>query len=82
MRLTVQDLFIGTESADSDTPATQYVAEKLPVRATEFWSLLPVGDQPLCLRNSVGEMRCPHLELPQASMEADKRLRVLCRRDV
>jgi hypothetical protein len=82
MRLTVQDLFVGAEAADSDAQATQYVAEKLPVGAKELWSLLPVGDQPLCLSNPVGEMRCSHLELPQASMEADKRLRVLCRRDV
>ena len=81
MRLTVQDLFVGAESADSDTQATQYVAEKLPVGAKELWSLLSVGDQPLCLNNSVGEMRCSHLELPQASMEADKRLRVLGRPD-
>ena len=62
MRLTVQDLFVGTESADSDTQATQYVAEKLPVGTTELWSLLWVGDQRLCLSNSVGEMRRSYLQ--------------------
>ena len=70
MRLTVQDLFAGTESADSDTQATQYVAEKLPIGTKELWSLLWVGDQLLCLSNLIGEMRCSHLELAQASMEA------------
>jgi len=81
MRLTVQDLFVGTESADSDTQASQYVAEKLAVGTKELWSLLWVRDQRLCLGNSVGEMRRSHLELAQASMEADKRLRVLGRAD-
>jgi hypothetical protein len=63
MRLAVQDLLVGAESADSDTQATQYVAEKLPVGTEELWSLLWIGDQPLCLSNSVGEMRCSDLEL-------------------
>ena len=62
MRLTVQDLFAGTESADSDTQATQYAAEKLPVGTKELWSLLWVGDQPLCLSNSIGEMRRSYLQ--------------------
>ena len=82
MRLTVQDLFVGAESADCDALAAQYVAEKRPVGAEELWSLLWVGDQPLCLGNSVGEMWCSHLELAQASMESDERQRVLRRRDL
>jgi hypothetical protein len=81
MRLTVQDLFVGAGSADSDTQVTEYVAEKLPVGANERWRLLSVGDQSPRLSNSVSEMRCSHLELAQASMEADQGLRVLCRRD-
>ena len=59
----MQDLFVAAESAESDTQATQYVAEKLPVGAKELWSLLSVGDQPLCLSDSVGKTRCSHLEL-------------------
>jgi hypothetical protein len=82
MRLTVQDLFVAAEIADSDSQATQCVGEKLAVGAREFWRLLWVSDQLLGLSNSVREMRCPHCELAQASMEADKRLRVLWRSNV
>jgi hypothetical protein len=82
MRLAVQDLLVGAETADSDTLATQHIAEKLPVGAEEFWSLRFVGYQPLCLSDSLGVMRCSHLELAQASVQAEERLRVLGWRDV
>ncbi len=82
MRLTVQELFAGGESADFGTQATQCVAEEFPVGARKPWGLLSVGDQPLCFGDSVGEMRCAHLDLAQAGMEPDKCLRVLGRRDV
>lgn len=43
-----------------------YVAAALTLAGAAWFT----RTQPLCLGNSVGEMRCSHLELAQASMEA------------
>jgi hypothetical protein len=82
MRLTVQQLLAGTPTANRGPQATECVAEEFPVGTEKRWSLVSVANLSLRTGDSIGEVRCPQIDLAQAGMEPDECVRIVGRRDV
>src|SRR5665213_3604584 len=68
MRLTMQQLFTATAAADRGLQVSQRVAEQFTVGIEKLRALLSVTDHPLCVGDSIGEMRCPQIDSAQAGM--------------
>ena len=82
MRLTVQQLIAAPAGADRCPQATQRPAEEFPVGLQKVRALLSIGNHPLCLGDSVGEMGCPQIDLVHAGMEPGECARIVGRRHV
>jgi len=80
--LAVQQLLGAAPVVDRPPQASQRVAQKLPVRIPELRSVGAVANQPLRLRDSIGEVRRREIDLPHASVQPLERLRILGWRDI
>lgn len=82
MRLTMQQLLIGTALADRAAQARQGVAEQFASRLVKLWGVGGGVEQSLRLRDSVGEVWRGNVDLPHAGMQPAERSCVLSRREV
>jgi hypothetical protein len=79
--LAVEQL-LGAFPFDDRLPqASQRVAEQLTVCLREIGSVVAAPDQPLSFRDSIGEVRRGHVDLPHAGMESRERVCVVGWRD-
>ena len=75
--------WLGASPFDDRPPqASQRVAEKLTVRVREIGSVVAAPDQSLRFRDSIGEVRRRHVDLPHAGMQPIERVCVLGWRDL
>lgn len=82
VRLAVQQLITGSVAADHGAQFTECVAEKRPVKVGQLGRPLPVVHLPQCPGDSVGEMRCVQIDLPQSGMVPQEHVRVVGKRDL
>jgi hypothetical protein len=81
MRLAMQQLLVSAAFGNGGRQNLQRFVEKLPICVPKLWCTGGVVEQRSGLRNSISEMRGPHLDLPHAGVQAQERLRILWRSD-
>jgi len=78
----MEELLGGVSLTDGARHLSQRVGDKFAVRLTKIGGLGAVADEPLCLRDTIGEVGRDEVHVPHPPVELFKRLRILRRCDV